>query len=816
MRMPRFYFPWLQKDTPTGTVDRFPKLTGYESSVPGVYCIGDLTGIPLIKLAAESGYELIEFLHADPAFRADADHNKDDSVYDIVIVGAGPGGMAAAIRARELDYRCLVLESSQSFNTVVNFPKGKPIYVTPEDPPMRSALSFSDGTKESLLEELYTTAGKHDVEIREGETVENITGERGAFEVTTPQGTHHALRIVVAIGKSGNARMLDVPGEKLPKVFTRLIDPGEHHDQDILVVGGGDSALEAAVALAGEHNRVTLSYRRASFSRPKEHNVEALEREIKAGRIQLRLQSTVKEIRDTDIVLQTTEGEQTLTNDAVYALLGTEFPVQFFKRSDIRMEGEKDAAWWIHLVTMISFFVMLYFGKSGVARDVFANTTGIGARLVAYLTAPFNVQLSWSLPGYAWYSALNFWLGWLGSIVFLLSGAAALGALWRKRKNYFGTTWNRIKYTYLTATAILFTGVYFSYLLGRESGWVEEPVIWYSLLYTTTIILFGIRRMMVKPTRYIILQTLTLMGVQTVFLFLLPFVLYDGVLIKLFSTESTFMQQVFPHGKWSSFGLILFWPLNINDFGSSTFWTWFPFVQTFGILLLIVLRWGKGAYCGWICSCGAMAETLGDEYRTLAPHGPTAKRLENMGQIILWCAFGAAGLHFAAGHAPSSPAPIADTIWGLYRLLIDVVFAGVLGLGVYFFLGGRIWCRYGCPLAALMHVYTRFSPYRIMANKKRCISCNICTKVCHMGIDVMGYANKGIPMNDSECVRCSACIVNCPMQVLTFGSVGRPDPDNAVHKEIHIPLARNWTSGLPNDDLEMLLNEEKEKYGEPS
>jgi len=435
---------------------------------------------------------------------------------------------------------------------------------------------------------------------------------------------------------------------------------------------------------------------------------------------------------------------------------------------------------------------------------------------VAYLTAPFNVQLSWSLQGYAWYSALNFWLGWLGSIVFLLSGAAALGALWRKRKNYFGTTWNRIKYTYLTAVAVLFTWVYFANILSRDSGWVAEPVIWYSLLYTTTIILFGIRRMMVKPTRYIILQTLTLMGVQTVFLFLLPFVLYDGVLIKLFSTESTFMQQVFPHGKWSSFGLILFWPLNINDFGSSTFWTWFPFVQTFGILLLIVLRWGKGAYCGWICSCGAMAETLGDEYRTLAPHGPTAKRLENMGQIILWCAFGAAGLHFAAGHAPSSPAPIADTIWGLYRLLIDVVFAGVLGLGVYFFLGGRIWCRYGCPLAALMHVYTRFSPYRIMANKKRCISCNICTKVCHMGIDVMGYANKGIPMNDSECVRCSACIVNCPMQVLTFGSVGRPDPDNAVHKEIHIPLARNWTSGLPNDDLEMLLKEEKEKHGEPS
>ncbi|MBZ0107788.1 MAG: 4Fe-4S binding protein [Candidatus Scalindua rubra] len=105
---------------------------------------------------------------------------------------------------------------------------------------------------------------------------------------------------------------------------------------------------------------------------------------------------------------------------------------------------------------------------------------------------------------------------------------------------------------------------------------------------------------------------------------------------------------------------------------------------------------------------------------------------------------------------------------GVYKFSIDVIFAGILGLGVYFFLGGRIWCRYGCPLAALMHIYAKFSRYRILSEKKGCISCEICTRVCHMGIDVMNFANKGIPMNDVECVICSACITECSMDVLSF------------------------------------------------
>lgn len=808
MKFPSFYFSWLQKGNPAGTVDRYPELSGYATSVPGIYCIGDLTGVPLIKLAAESGHGVIEQLHADAGFRDAVRANASEDGYDLAIVGAGPAGMAAALRAKELGYRFVLLDSAQAFNTIANFPKGKPIYVTPVAPPMQSGLTFRDGTKETLLDELRKDIEGHDIPLHEGESVAHLSGQMGAFEITTSKAVYKSLRVIVAIGKSGNARTLNVPGEKLPKVFTRLIDPGAHHDQDILVVGGGDSALEAAVALADTGNRVTLSYRKASFSRPKDQNVAALEERVASGQIRLLLESSVMQIREQDVVLSTPDGEAVVPNGAVYALIGTEVPVAFFKRSRIKMEGERDAAWWVFLTAMVSFFTMLYFGKSGVAIDLFAGSTGLWSHIVSYLSAPFTVAPEWGLGGYAWYSALNFYLGWLGSLVFLISGAASLVMVARLRQRYFGSGWARFKTLYLTAVAGLFLWVYISELLSQNSGWVESPVYWYSLLYTTTILLFGIRRMVVKPTRYIIYQTLTLIGIQTFFLFLLPFYLYDGVLTKLFSPEGAFMREVFPHGKWSSFGLILFWPLNINDFGASRFWTWFPFVQTFGILLLAVQRWGKGVYCGWICSCGAMAETLGDEYRTLAPHGPLAKQMENTGQVILWLAVVATTLHYTASHGELSEGLIADTVWGGYKLLVDIVFAGVLGLGVYFFMGGRVWCRFGCPLAALMHLYTRFSPYRIMADKKRCISCGICTKVCHMGIDVMSYASRGIPMNDVECVRCSACVVNCPMQVLTFGSVGVVDPDNCLYKTKSLPLVRDWSAGLPAQELQERLNEE--------
>jgi polyferredoxin len=108
-----------------------------------------------------------------------------------------------------------------------------------------------------------------------------------------------------------------------------------------------------------------------------------------------------------------------------------------------------------------------------------------------------------------------------------------------------------------------------------------------------------------------------------------------------------------------------------------------------------------------------------------------------------------------------------------YGWFVDLFLAGILGYGLYFWFSGRMWCRFACPLAALMHVYARFSRFRILSEKKKCISCNVCTSVCHQGIDVMSFANKGLPMEDPECVRCSACVQSCPTGVLWFGQIDR-------------------------------------------
>ncbi len=803
------YLRWLQKDNPTGTVEVYPEINEkYESSVKGISIVGDLTGIPLLKLASESGSKAVRQIAEDAEFQSLRRKKKSSSglrvvgsedsgdLLEVVIIGGGPAGVAAALECEKLGLDYLLLESSHLFQTLENFPKGKPILAKPDGYAHKAGLRIDDGTKESLLTDLKTQIADASLKLKVGERVDAVKRKGDHFRVQAGQEVYRALRVVVAIGKSGDARKLNIPGEDREQVYNRLFDPGEFAGREILMVGGGDSALEASVALAKSGNRVTHSYRKKQFERPKEENLRAFREQVQKGAITPIFQSQPKAIHPDEVVLEMHDGsEKNLPNEIVYVLIGRELPLAFFKRSGMRMQGDKDASWYVFLTAMISFFCMLYFGKVGFSVDLFSEAEGVSGKLWAYFAGPLGLNANWGLQGNAWYPTLNFFLGWLGSLVFLLSGAASLFFMVKKRDKYFSGVWPRIKYGYLTLAAIFFTWVYFTSILGRNAGWVAEPTYYYSLLYCTTMALFAVRRVVVRKTRYVKLQMASVVFIQIFFLFLLPFHLFDAYIQPNFAADGYILQEMFPSGKWSSFGFILFWPLNIGNFGTSTFWTWFPFVQTFGILFVLVFLFGKGAYCSWICSCGGMAETLGDEYRHLAPHGPRAKSLEHIGQFILLFAFIATGLAFAT-RLGGTPSLLSDSLWGAYKLSIDVVFAGVLGLGVYFFLGGRIWCRYGCPLAALMHIYTRFSPYRIFSEKKKCISCNICTKVCHMGIDVMGYANKGIPMNDVECVRCSACVTSCPTEVLAFGSLKKSDPDNGSRQEVPAHAKTDWQAGI--------------------
>jgi polyferredoxin len=180
-----------------------------------------------------------------------------------------------------------------------------------------------------------------------------------------------------------------------------------------------------------------------------------------------------------------------------------------------------------------------------------------------------------------------------------------------------------------------------------------------------------------------------------------------------------------------------------------------------------------------------MAETLGDTQRHKMPHGAVWNRVNMVGQVILGIAFLLLITRIISWIAPNSwiGQPLYKFYEGLfqnwqllgiqlnYKWIVDVFLAGIIGYGLYFWFSGRVWCRFACPLAALMHIYARFSRFRILADKKKCISCNVCTSVCHQGIDIMNFANKGLPMADPECVRCSACVQSCPTGVLQFGQI---------------------------------------------
>lgn len=822
------YFSWLQKDVPVGEVERYPKIDeNGETTVKGIFVTGDLTGIPLLKLAAENGQKVVQHILNSDDFKKLKSANNQKDIYDVIIVGAGPAGIAAGLEAQKQNINYKILESSQKYNTIINFPKGKPIFAEPVEYKQKSDLIINEGTKETLLNELYSQIQNKNLPIEEGVMVETINKVGDHFEIFTKKETYKALRVILGIGKSGNSRMLKVPGENLPKVFNRLFDPADTKGQDVLIVGGGDTALETAIAVAEHAKSTTISYRKPAFSRPKEGNVEKLNKLVSNGKLKLMMESEVKEIKEDQVILvDKGKKEIGIDNSMVFSMIGKELPLDFFKRSKIQMEGELSLTAKLQFALLLLFAGVMYFGKSSADlfehffgrvnswTDVFSNLfnaqfwSNFVALPVLILQTIFSDEIRvWSFTKY-----FNAFVAYFSLVGFILLGVYLLYKFFKEYLPQIKLNWQTFKYFYFIFVGIFFAVVFFG---GRYFGveFLGKPQsFWYTGFYSLTILLFGLRRIKMKPTRYIKLQTWTLILIQALPLFILPEIVFPflGKIGALGAKDGFMLTQVFPgESYWHSYGFILAWPLFMpNLFGSNitTFWLIYSLIQTFIIIPYIVYRWGKGAYCGWICSCGALAETLGDEYRTLALHSPKAKKWENFGQWALLAAFVVTGLKLLSGlydfNIPIINEKIsytADILHNIYYIGIDVIFAGVLGVGVYFFLSGRVWCRFGCPLAAWMHIVNRFSRYRILSEKKKCISCNICTKVCHMGIDVMNYANKGIPMNDVECVRCSACVVNCPTQVLSFGELPNSDLNNKLYKDIKIDLsnkAANWGSGL--------------------
>ena len=705
------YTRWLHTRWPAGTVEKLPEANSDGSTrVPGLSITGDLTGIPLLKFALDSG--------ARAARRAAP--SGDPDVLDLVIVGAGVSGMAAAMEARRLGLRFEILEAAEPFATLVNFPARKPIYTYPRTMVPEGPLQVKADIKEDLVRELREQTARAGITPKAGRA-ERMERQGRSLVVRTEAGESIvAARVLIAIGRAGDFRMLGVPGEDRDKVFNRLHDPKDYAGLDALVVGGGDSALETAIALAGAGARVTLSYRGTEFSRPKPENVAAVERLASSGGIRVLLGTQVREIRPREVALS----EQTIPNDVVVTMLGREAPLTFLRRCGVRIAGEMRKASWAALALFLLFCGWLYNWKSGGSMS---------ALWASRHWFPFN------LPD-------------------LLASVGGMVARDAKRP---------------------------STLIGTLAISASGPSFWYTLAYSTVVVIFGFRRMARRRTPYVTVQTSTLMLVQVLPLFLLPEIIlpqlaYHGLLPRAL-LDALFPVVTYGHGRefWRAYGLILAWPLNVyNVFTHEPlgWWIGISMVQTLVLIPLGIYFFGKGVYCGWICSCGALAETLGDTHRQKMPHGPFWNRLNMAGQGILALAVLLLVLRVVGWILPDGNAidSVFDPLFKeRYKWWVDVFLAGVLGYGLYFWFSGRVWCRFFCPLAALMHVYARFSRFAIVPEKKKCISCNVCTSVCHQGIDVMNFANKGVPMQDPECVRCSACVQMCPTGVLQFGRVDR-------------------------------------------
>jgi thioredoxin reductase/NAD-dependent dihydropyrimidine dehydrogenase PreA subunit len=293
----------------------------FETNVKGIYAVGELGGLGLIKNAVNEGQLVIEGLKVK--------HQRREGVLDFIIVGAGPAGLSAGLAAKEAGFEAVLLEQGGFADTIRRFPNKKVVMAEPVRVPMYGSLWISDAPKETLLSVWQTIIESAGIDIHENEQVTGVArSESGLLRVTTTKSSYEAQRVVLAIGKRGTPRRLEAEGAELPKVMYSLTDAAQYQRSKILVVGGGDSAAEAALGLSAQTgNEVVLSYRKKAFERLKDKNRKALEEAIASGKVRFVPASTLVAVRPKEVVLQREgAGPTPIPNDYVFALIGGTSP----------------------------------------------------------------------------------------------------------------------------------------------------------------------------------------------------------------------------------------------------------------------------------------------------------------------------------------------------------------------------------------------------------------------------------------------------------------------------------------------------------
>ncbi|MEX1026780.1 MAG: NAD(P)-binding domain-containing protein [Candidatus Paceibacterota bacterium] len=744
----------------------------FESSVKGIYVIGDVTGLPLVKVAANQGVEVIAKMEANGVFTRGG---ADDKRLDLVIIGAGPAGLSAAVEAEKRGLKYVILERNKVASTVRSFPPGKKVYAEPQFIQNTSELDVDeDLDKDEFLERINRLVREKQLHVKEDTEVACVRklGER-RFEVETNAGkSFPARQVLVAIGRQGQPRLLECPGaDDANKVTYRLHTPDDYQDKDILIVGGGNSAIEAALLLMG-HNRVTLSYRGEDLFRAKEENRRLVEQAEQDGQLAILYKSNVKAIRDDELDIDVDGKLRTLPNDHVIVQIGTLPPVEFLMDMGLELDGvwtKKRVA--MSLAGLMVGVFIYFFAKHFVLRPEAAG----GGKLL--------------LPGLSWLAGTTY-LGFLGFLTGTVLPIAWLAALAVKLINGNMESRGRGPLVRLRhANSWLLAGVlvYVGSLLvpsvltldtaqAGDGPYYLPGCVWlygvvpkyftnlyglYYLLYFLAIAGFGLYWAHRSGHRLVWRRNLTIIVSQWTLWWGIP------TFMAVFLGRNAFTPLISRS--------LNAWPLNMSAFkidpvvgpGDPAWWhtvavvgvVWAA-VLTFIVIPLVTIRWGK-IYCSYICSCGALAETVGNSYRHRGPKGDLPRKLEKMGFVFI---------------ALASVATVADLYGfagplGLYNKWVGTALAGAVAIGFYPFLGQRVWCRMWCPLAFWMNFWGRWSKFKITPEKGKCIDCNVCNQYCQMGIDIKSRALQGRPITlvDTPCVGCAECVVRCPMEILHLG-----------------------------------------------
>ncbi len=675
-----------------------------ETNVPGIYAVGELAGTPLVKLGLNAGHDLVDRLAPDLASGGQEDQ------LDLVIVGSGSSGFGATLRAHELGLKYVTIEAAAFANTFVTMTKGKWLFAEPLDVENRSHAWFEECTKETLLERWRATVQEKSLLLREQEKVVDIKGSIDDFTVVTDTGEYKARRVLLCLGKAGNPRKLNVPGEKenARKVHHRLLDPDDFSNEDILIVGAGDVACEAAIALAEPGtNRVTLSAIDREFTFPKKRNIDAVRALEAEGKLEILLGSSVRSIDTDHVEVELADGETTrIESSVVFEMIGAELPLPFLQKIGVRLAGSWHLKKWIVLFAVFLGVYSLYglksYGKGIVAwpfQDLISEATYDAALLKIFQVA---------FAPFAW----------------LFSEQAMTDILSDR---------------------------------GYQQGFL------YSLLYTIVMVVFGYEALIrwrgkAKHKSYQTWRFLSLIGFQVVFF----------LIVNIIAVQALTAQYA-----WRAWGLYQPFPLFFNTF----FW-WSPsdpkwivaffvgagLLGTLVAIPLLARNHGK-RFCTWICGCGGLAETLGDRWRHLSPKGERSRAWEFQAVVVLLASFLVAMVVVGAFQTSGS-----NPWWKTYNYLVDFWLVAVIPIALYPFFGGKVWCRYWCPLASYNQLLSKwYGRLKIVSNDK-CITCTECSKYCQVGVDVMAFAKNQQPFDNSNsaCIHCGICIDVCPMDVLSF------------------------------------------------